>query len=225
MHFFCRQQVQGAIAGPQLGEAAHRLVKNTLNLKSNDSPSGFWDQPPSRNFPGHYPVNRSRPAGPSGYERGFRQDQNSYYDNSFNPQGIMARPRYPVSNGSQGDRQNFRTPDRMHNQEQYRNLRTGMATLTLEENVRARSPAVMSPGMPNSGNSGNMSHQFLQNMGALPAPPSNWIDKTVTTNGGMYVRQQETISGGAHEKQTKKVYQVKTRVSQDLSDPGDQERV
>ncbi|PON73907.1 5'-3' exoribonuclease [Parasponia andersonii] len=199
-----RQQVQGAIAGPQLGEAAHRLVKNTLNLKSNDLPSGFWDQPPSRNFPGHHPVTRSRPAGPSGYERGFQQDQSSYYDNSFNPQGIMARPRYPVSNGMQGDRQNFRTPDRMHSQEQYCNLRTGMATLTTEENVRTRSPAAILPRMPNSGNSANMSHQ-LQNMGALPAPPPKWIDKTVTTNGVRYVRQQETISGSTQERHGKKV--------------------
>ena len=82
----------GAIAGLQLREAAHRLrlVKNSLNLKSNDSPSGSWDQSPSRNIPGHYQgTTRSRPAGPSGYERGFRQDPNSYYDNSYNPQGIM----------------------------------------------------------------------------------------------------------------------------------------
>ena len=210
----------GAITGPQLGEAAHRLVKNTLNLKSNGSPSGIWDQPPSRNFPSHYPVVRSRPAGPSGYGRGFRQDPNSYYENnSFNPQGIMSRPRFPVSNGMQSDKQNFRTPDRAQNQEQYRNLRAGMSTLTTDENVRGRSPALMSPRMPNAGNSSNMSHQFLQNTGVLPAPPPKWIDKTVTTNGGMHIGQREAIS---HDKQMRKVYQIKTRAPQDSPDLGDQ---
>lgn len=215
-----RQQVPGAITGPQLGEAAHRLVKNTLNLKSNGSHSGFWEQPPSRNFPGPYPVNRSRPAGPSGYERGFWQDPNAYYDNSFT-QGHMGRPRFPASNGMQGDRQNFRGQDRLHNQEQYRNVRTGMSALTMEENLRARSPATMSPRMPNSGNASNTSQQFLQNTGALPAPPPKWIDKGVTTNGGMYTGRQETIS---QDKQVK-IYQIKTRALQDSSNPGVHERL
>ncbi|KAM6596122.1 hypothetical protein CsatA_006646 [Cannabis sativa] len=208
-----RQQVYGAIAGLQLGEAAHRLVKNSLNLKSNDSSSGSWDQSPSRNFLGHYQgTARSRPAGPSGYERGFRQDPNSYYDNSYNPQGIMSRPRYPVSNG------------RMHSQEQHRNLRNGMATLTVEDNARNRSPVVMTPRMPNSANLANMSHQFMPNMGVLPAPPPNWIDKT--TNGGMYnYRQQEYIPGSTHEKQGKMTYQVKTQGGQGFSNSGDQERL
>lgn len=218
MHLFYRQQVSGAITGPQLGEAAHRLVKNTLNLKSNDSHSGLWEQPPSRNSPGSYPVTRSRPAGPSGYERGFRQDPNAYCDNYFTPQGHMGRPRFPVSNGTQ----NFRTPDRTHNQEQHRNMRAGMSALTMEDNVRARSPALMSPRMPNSGTSSNTFRQFLQNTSALPAPPPKWIDKAVTANGGMYIGRQETI---LHDRQAKKAYQIKTRTPPDSMNHGEQERL
>ncbi|KAI5326582.1 PREDICTED: 5'-3' exoribonuclease [Prunus dulcis] len=226
-----RPQVPGAIAGPMLGEAAHRLVKNTLNIRSNNSASGFWDQQPLRNFPGNHPVNRPRPAGPSGYEKGFREE--AKYGNSFTPQGIMARPRFPSSNGMQGDRQSFRaqervqyqeqsfrTQERVQYQEQYHSLRTGMSGLTMEESVRIRSPAGQ-PGMPNSGYSTNPQHQFAQD--ALPSPPPKWINKESTANGGLYNRQQETGFGGAYEPQpVKKVYQVKTRAPQDMSDAGDQ---
>ncbi|PQQ11425.1 5-3 exoribonuclease 4 [Prunus yedoensis var. nudiflora] len=225
-----RPQVPGAIAGPMLGEAAHRLVKNTLNIRSNNSASGFWDQQLLRNFPGNYPVNRPRPAGPSGYERGFREE--AKYGNSFTPQGIMARPRFPSSNGMQDDRQSFRaqervqyqeqsfrTQERVQYQEQYHSLRTGVSSLTMEESVRTRSPAGQ-PGMPNSGYSTNPQHQFAQ--GALPSPPPKWINKESTANGGLYNRQRETGFGRAYEQQpVKKVYQVKTRAPQDMSDAGD----
>lgn len=239
MNLFYRPQIPGAIAGPMLGEAAHRLVKSTLNLRPSNTSSGFWDQPrPLRNFPGNYtgnyPVNRPRPAGPSGYERGFREEPN--YGNSFNPQGIMARPRFPYSNGVQGDGQSFRTQERIQNQEQsfraqeraqsqeqYRNLRTGMSSLTMEESVRTRSPVVVQPRMPNSGYSTNPHHQFVQNMGALPSPPPKWINKESSANGGFYARQQETGYGGPYEQQVKKVYQVKTRAPQDVSNSGNQE--
>lgn len=218
---FYRPQVPGAIAGSLLGEAAHRLVKNTLNLRSNDSSSGFWEQPPFRNFQGSHLGTRPRPTGPSGY--GFRQEPNSYYENSFNPQGNMGRPRYPVSsNGAQIDRQNFKTLDRIHYQEQYRNLRSGMSALTMEENARSKPPAMLSPRIPNSGNTANPPTHFMQNMGPLPSPPPKWINKAPTANGGMYVGQLETASGGPHEKQVKKIYQVKTRAPQDTSNNGNQ---
>lgn len=218
---FYRPQVPGAIAGSLLGEAAHRLVKNTLNIKSNDSSFGIWEQSPFRNSSGNYSVTRPRPAGPSGC--GFRQEPNYYYDNSFNPQATMGRPRYPVSsNGVQIDRQNYRTQDRLHYQEHQRNLRSGMSALTIEENTRFRSPAMMSPRMPNAGNLINMQQQFAQNTVPLPSPPPKWINKSVAANGGMSIRQQETTSGGTYEKQMKKVYQAKTRVPQNTSEIEDQ---
>ncbi|CAN6582082.1 unnamed protein product [Malus baccata var. baccata] len=230
-----RPQIPGAIAGPMLGEAAHRLVKNTLNVKPNGSSPGLWDHPPLRNsgnYAGNYPVNRPRPAGPSGYERGFREE--ATYGNSFNPQVMMARPRFPASNGIQGDRQNFRaqervqyqeqnfrTQDRVQDQEQY-NLRSVMSSLTVQDSGRTRSPAAAPSGMPNSGYQANHKHQFVQNTGALPSPPTKWITKEPTGNGGLHVRKQETGYGGAYEQQqVKKVYQVKTRAPQDMSNRRD----
>lgn len=120
------------------------------------------------------------------------------------------------------DRQNFRTQDKIHYQEQYHNLRSGMSTLTMEENARSKPPAMMSPRIPNSGNTTNPPTQFMQNMGPLPSPPPQWINRAVTANGGMYVGQLETTSGGQFEKQGKKIYQVKTRVPLDTPDIGDQ---
>ncbi|KAL0005674.1 hypothetical protein SO802_013235 [Lithocarpus litseifolius] len=225
-----RPQVPGAIAGPLLGEAAHRLVKNTLNIKNNNSSSGYLEQGAWQNFPGNYIVNRPRPAGPSGYQRGFTEDPNYYHGHHNNLPGMMGRPRFNVaSNGLQGERQNLRTQDRLQYPDQIRNLRTGVSALAIEESVRTRPPAVTSPRptamtsprMPNLGNSTNLPNQFVENMGAPPKPPPKWINKAPAANGGMHIRQQETASWGTSEKQVKKVYLVKTRSPQDVPDSGD----
>ncbi|KAI6683794.1 hypothetical protein NL676_029707 [Syzygium grande] len=61
-----RPSVPGAMVGPMLGEAAHRLVKSTLNIKlNNNQSSGILEPPRNRNFPVYYAVNRPRPAAPS----------------------------------------------------------------------------------------------------------------------------------------------------------------
>lgn len=219
IHWFCRPQVPGAIAGSLLGEAAHRLVKNTLNIKTYNSSSGYSEQPTRQNFSGNYAVNRPRPAGPSGYQRGITEDPNSYNGHYNNFQGMMARPRFhPVSNGLQGERQNLRSQDRSQHLEQFR-------TLTIEGSARTRPPAaaspwlptVMSSGMPNLGNSTEVSNQFVQSMAAPPTPPPKWINRAPGVNGGMYGRQQET---SPYDKQVKKVYLAKTRSPHDASDSG-----
>ncbi|KAK9292256.1 hypothetical protein L1049_020220 [Liquidambar formosana] len=219
-----RPQVPGAICGPLLGEAAHRLLKNTLNIKPNGSSSGLLEQPSYRNFPSNYTVNRTRPAGPSGYERGFSEDLSYYNGHYNNPRGIMGSPRFPPNpNQMQGNRQNFRTQDRFTYQEETDNLRTGMSALKMEESVRTRPQAVMSPRMPNSGHSPNLHNQFVQNVGPLPAPPPKWINKPAAVNGSTYHRQQDTASVGSYEKQVRQVYQVKTRGPQNQSDSGYQQ--
>ncbi|KAI6677829.1 hypothetical protein NL676_038625 [Syzygium grande] len=58
-----RPSVPGAMVGLMLGEAAHCLVKSTLNIKLNNNQSSSILEPPrNRNFPGYYAVNRPRPA-------------------------------------------------------------------------------------------------------------------------------------------------------------------
>ncbi|KAJ6883689.1 5'-3' exoribonuclease 4-like [Populus alba x Populus x berolinensis] len=77
-----RPQAQRAVAGPFLGDAAHRLVKNTLNIKPNVSSSRVFDQQLYHNIPGNYTFYRPRPAGPAGpagYGRGYRDDPNYHY--------------------------------------------------------------------------------------------------------------------------------------------------
>ncbi|KAL9450728.1 hypothetical protein AB3S75_012456 [Citrus x aurantiifolia] len=212
-----RPQVPGAIAGPVLGEAAHRLIKNTLNYKPNGSP-GFFEQPSYRNFQGNYAnaVTRLRPAAPSGHERGYGDESRYNYGNYNYPQGMRGNSRFPVpSNGMQGNQHHARMQERF----QHQDLGTGMSALAIEESTRSRPPIVMLSRVQNSGYSGNPSQQFLPNMGPLPPPPNNWINRAAAGEPAMY-NGHESASGGAYEKQqVKKVYQIKTRLPYETSDP------
>lgn len=212
-----RPQVHGAIAGPQLGEAAHRLVKNSLNIKSYNT-HGLSEQT----------MNRPRSAGPSGSGKYYGEDTSGYYGNYYNHQGMITRPRYPISsNGGPNDRQNFRKQDRSQYHEQFHNVKSGFPALTMEEGVRPRSSAVQSakaPAMvllrpPNSGPTTNLQYQFVQNIGP-PIPPPKWI--TPDANG-MYAGHQDANSWAAYyDKQMKMAYQVKTRQPQDMQHYGNQ---
>ncbi|KAK8468744.1 hypothetical protein PHAVU_006G099200 [Phaseolus vulgaris] len=219
-----RPQLHGAMAGPQLGEAAHRLVKNSLNIKPNNAPYGFPEQ-----LPGHHAMNRGlRSAGPSGPGKHYAEDTSGYYGHHYNHQGMITRPRYPVSsNGGHNDKQNFRIQDRsQHHEQQYYNGRTGFYTLTMEEGPRPRphavpppkTPVVMLSRPPNSGPTTNLQQQFL----GPPIPPPKWITRAPDTNG-IYARHQEVAIGGAYDnKQMKKVYQVRSRQPQDMPEYGNQ---
>ncbi|KAJ1385164.1 Zinc finger, CCHC-type, partial [Sesbania bispinosa] len=220
-----RPQVPGAIAGPQLGEAAHRLVKNSLNIKMNNISHGLSEQ-----LPGHHAMNRLRSGVSSGSGKYYGEDTSGYYGHYYNHQGIITRPRYPTtSNGGHNDRQNFRTQDRSQYHEQFHNVKTGFYALTMDDGVRPRSSAMPSPKTPivmlsrppNSGQTANVQQQFVQNIGP-PIPPPNWITKAPDTNG-IYARHQEAALGGAYDKHMKRVYQVKTRQPQDLPEFGNQQ--
>ncbi|KAE9589616.1 hypothetical protein Lal_00000459 [Lupinus albus] len=65
-----RPQVPGAIVGCQLGEAAHRLIKNTLNIKLNNTSHRLLEQPL-----GYHIGNRLQSEGPSGH-RNYHGGQN-----------------------------------------------------------------------------------------------------------------------------------------------------
>ncbi|XP_059649372.1 5'-3' exoribonuclease 4 isoform X2 [Cornus florida] len=211
-----RPQVPGAISGPLLGEAAHRLLRNTLNIKPNHNHSAFLKQMPYRNSPSNHVINRQRPAGPSWYERGFDDDLDQYHGNNKYPRGIMGNPRSaPSPYDLQGNRQNFRGQEKYMYQEQYEDLRNGLSGMTIEAGARTRPQAMISPRMPNSGQLPNIRHQFVQNIGPPPSPPTKWINRPMAGNIGTNFRQEETLSATMGEKQVKKVYQVKN-----LSDLG-----
>ncbi|CAK8544737.1 unnamed protein product [Lathyrus sativus] len=218
-----RQHVPGAIAGPQLGEAAHRLVRNSLQF-NNNTPYGLPDQ-----FQGHHTMNKVRPTGASGSGRYYGEESNNYYGQNYSPQGIMTRPRFPMSsNGWQNDRQNIRIQDRSQYYEQFHNMKTGFHALTMDEGVKPRSSVAPSPKIPammlmrpqNSGHTTNLQSQFVQNIGP-PIPPPNWISKAPDMDG-IYAMHQEAGLGGAYDKPIKKVYQIKTRNPQDMPEQGNQ---
>ncbi|KAJ9541122.1 hypothetical protein OSB04_027628 [Centaurea solstitialis] len=188
-----RPQVPGAIHGNVLGEAAHRLLKNSLNIRSGGGPpSGFFEQPHYRNGSANNLQHRPRPAGPSGHGRYSNEDPN-FYHGYQNPRGVTPRPRYGVSppNHSQPNRPNSNTY-----QDQYQDLRNGMSGLTIESGTRGRQFPVRMP-QP-------------QNHGHLPSPPPTWINRPPM--GG-------DMGPGSYQKQVKNVYTIKTRGSQN-SDPG-----
>ncbi|CAL5330432.1 unnamed protein product [Camellia sinensis] len=197
-----RPPILGSISGPRLGEAAHRLLKNTLNLKPNhNNYSESFQQTPYRNSQSnHVIINRPRAAGPSGYGRGFIDNSSPYYGNYNNPRAITGPPRSaPSQYEFQGNRQNIKAQDRYS--------RAGMSALTIDE-VRTRPQAMMSLMTPNSGQLPNNGNQFVQNMASLPSPPPKWINRPPSSSG-MYYDQQQKSTASTYEAQVKKVYQVK----------------
>ncbi|MED6111231.1 5'-3' exoribonuclease 4 [Stylosanthes scabra] len=186
-----RPQVSGAIAGSQLGEAAHRLVRNSLNIKLNNTSHGFSEQHAS-----HHTINNLQSAGSSGHGKHYPETTGGYYG-QYNHQGIMARPKYPISS-NEGGRQNFKAHDRLQ-QKPFHNLKTGFSAMTIEEGARIRT----------SGPTANPQHQ-VAHMG-----PPKWTPKTSTMNG-------KYTGARASGKQMKVVYQVKTRQPHDKPEDGNQ---
>ncbi|RDY04758.1 5'-3' exoribonuclease 4, partial [Mucuna pruriens] len=185
-----RPQVPGAVAGSQLGEAAHRLVKNTLNIKSNNTSHGLLKQPPVL-----HTMNRLRSAG---YGKYHGENTSSYYG-QYNQHSGMTRPRY----GGQNDRQNFKIQDRLQHQEQFHNLKTEFSALTMEEGEKSRSSR-----LPNSRPITNLQPQFVLNMSpSIPSP--KWMTKAPPVNEMHTWHREAVLGAGANDKQSKKVYQVK----------------
>ncbi|WOK99446.1 5'-3' exoribonuclease 4 isoform X2 [Canna indica] len=212
-----RAHVSGALSGHLLGEAAHRLVKNSLQIRSNNN-TGLLDTP-YRNAPNF--ANKAKPAGPFGYERGFC-DSSSYhqYSNS-NPQGFSnSRPK--LTYDAQYSKQTTRMQGFPNSHAQYDNVGADMGHLTLEDGPRVH------PQMRTS-NAGFSAHQRqpIQNAGSPPPlPPMNWIDKQmIRGHTGVFGRQDATSSRNINDNQqlqqqqqlVNKVYRIKLRTQQDTS--------
>ncbi|KAG9452006.1 hypothetical protein H6P81_004910 [Aristolochia fimbriata] len=200
-----RRQVPGAISGPVLGEAAHRLLKNTMQSKHHNG-SGLF-RSPQRNHPNHI-LNRHVPAGPSGYERGIAPDP-SYYAH-YSPQPALHPSRStPSFLESQDRRQAFKVQERSnYAREDDHNLNLGMSKLAVEDGYISRHR------MSNMMASSQQRPQYQQPVGNSappPWPPTNWIDKPMPGIMGSYPRQGTTSPGTYEKQQVKKVYQIKTR--------------
>ncbi|KAL6008139.1 5'-3' exoribonuclease 4 [Asimina triloba] len=212
-----RRQVQGAISGPLLGEAAHRLLRNSLQVKSNNN-AGLLDSP-YQNFSNNM-INKPRPAGPFGYEGGFTPDPNYYsHGHQHHIRGMIHPSRSaPSSHEFQGSRPSLRQ-ERLP-QEQVHDMRGGMLNLTIEDGTiyHQQQQYGMMPRMPNIGPMQHP-HQHVRNTPPPPRPPTDWIDKPVSGNMGNYYWQESAPPGG-YERQVRKVYQPRTRPPQCPSDYG-----
>ena len=166
--------------GPQLGEAAHRLVKNTLNIRHSDSSPGYLEHMPHRDHPGNYMFHRPRPSGPTGYGRGYYDDTNYYYRHHNVPRTMHNGPRLPCE--MRGSRHNVMDKDRSRHPEDYRDLGTAMSNLRLEGSGNRQS-APMRPMMQTSpGQMRNPQYKSVQNGSRLPSPPVKWVNRPETGN-------------------------------------------
>ncbi|XP_020256084.1 5'-3' exoribonuclease 4-like isoform X2 [Asparagus officinalis] len=214
-----RPQVAGAITGPLLGAAAHRLVKNSLQANFSGN-SRFLDTP-NRNYP--QMVARPRPAGPLGYERGF-QDANPYHNYSGPNPRAHSNSR-PVNFSNETHRQNYRTEERTNSsQDQYYNLRTGMSTLAVQEGTSSQSHS----RAQNAGFGTNQQQQSsglfwdhhqpqqVHSPGPPPSlPPTNWIDRQPKYG---YSKQEVSSKAVYDNKQQQQVYRIKPRAPENQSD-------
>ncbi|GAA0147415.1 exoribonuclease [Lithospermum erythrorhizon] len=194
-----RPQMNESRSGPSLGEAAHRFIKNNLNVRANNTHSGVQLQMAYQGFPGNYVIDRPRPAWPVNGRGSY--EQATYYRNSsgnhavdrqrppgpsgydasyvYDNRGMMNGPRYPPYHlEMQGGKQS-KTQDRQQNQEasyQYQSVRSGISNLTIDNGFRAQSPISSPQKMTlNSGQSSSLPDQRFQNTPPVPQPPSNWI--------------------------------------------------
>ncbi|OAY85167.1 5'-3' exoribonuclease 4, partial [Ananas comosus] len=237
-----RPQVSGALSGSLLGEAAHRLVKNSLQIKSSNT-AGLLDMP-FRNLP-HANNGKRRPAGPWGYESGFVEDANPrYYSRGFSNH----RPP-PFFYDAQVSKQNIKLHERPNPQDRDVCIKLGMSKLTMEEGGRSQ-PHQRIPNysyspnqQPPFQNSRLQPQQLIQIAGLPPPlPPLNWIDRQNSGSfGGGFAKQELTdlndgqgarghSSGHGRQEPARgfertqqaasKVYRIKSRAPQDLSDSG-----
>ncbi|CAA0831471.1 5-3 exoribonuclease 4 [Striga hermonthica] len=236
-----RPQVSGTLSGPVLGEAAYRLVHNTLNIKS--------ERTHPRSFQGNHVVNKTRPAGPPGYERGvyssnqydsYRQraagqsydrgagrygyneqgynyeDPNSHYGNygSRFQMGTAASSYGAYPNNMQGNYNvGYNTENRYDHE-----LRNGMSALTIESGSRNRPRAAL------TSRSSQVIPQSVVNADSPPTPPPKWIGRPAVGSSVIYPRQQQISAGTGQERQVKLVYQVKNKSTRSLVEDSELEQ-
>ncbi|XP_074570186.1 5'-3' exoribonuclease 4 [Curcuma longa] len=236
-----RPQVSGALSGPLLGEAAHRLVKNSLQIRSNNN-AGSLDLA-YRNAP-TFGI-KGKPTGPLGYERGYSENLNYYQYSNTGMQGFPnSRPKL---HDTQFSKQNTRMPEssNYHGQSsysygQYTDNVPDVSQLRLENGPKQQSQIRMQSPVFSA-----QQQQSIQDVGPPPPfPPMNWIDKQMTRGYRSNISRKEPMdspseqairghSGGfgrqefssrnINDKQqlmpNNKVYRVKSAMSQDLPKP------
>ncbi|ERM93513.1 5'-3' exoribonuclease 4 [Amborella trichopoda] len=183
-----RPQVPRAISGPLLGEAVHRLLKNTLQIRPNgprtirpqyNNGPGIFESPykaPLPNFP-HY---KPRLAGPLGYERGSnRYPSPNYRPHYSNPQHASSCNHIsavPVSSAPESSAQATRVQESFNKSTEYEGMGEAIQRLTIEDNRQGLFSPPNSTNFPRMGGPGFRQDRLDIRGGASPPlPPAKWI--------------------------------------------------
>ncbi|KAG1333970.1 5'-3' exoribonuclease 4 [Cocos nucifera] len=159
-----RSQLSVVASGPHLGAAAHRVLRNTLQLKATNS--GLLERP-YRNAP--QAVYKPRPTGPLGHKRSFVQDLNYYHCSNHKPRDFPNYRSVQNFNESECSRQNLRVQGRLNSQNQQQNIYVGMLNLSIEEQENCQQHSKM----PDDEFWSSRQKPIL-NGPPLPLPPTNW---------------------------------------------------
>lgn len=168
--FECRPQVSGAISGLLLEEAAHRLVRNSLQIKANSA--GLLDSPYNRKNSSSFLTAKMKPSRPSGYEGGF-QNPNLYPHRHLHNPRDFSNPRVAHSTELQNTRNPFRSNEHFNPQDQY-HIERGTSQSSVEDGLRYRPHQRM---MPSSAISPIQPPPIHNVVLSPPLPPTNWIGK------------------------------------------------
>ncbi|XP_038985371.1 5'-3' exoribonuclease 4-like isoform X1 [Phoenix dactylifera] len=160
-----RSQLSVARSGPHLGAAAHRLLKNTLQLKTNVS--GLLDRPYKNALQAVY---KPRPTGPLGHKRSFVRDLSYYRSSNHKPRDFPNSQSVQNSNEAECSRQNLRIQEKLISQNQQQNIYIGMSNMRIDEQENCQ----QHPKMPDDEFCSNRRQPIL-NGPPLPLPPTNWI--------------------------------------------------
>ncbi|KAK8918901.1 5'-3' exoribonuclease 4 [Platanthera zijinensis] len=205
-----RPQLPGTISGLLLGEAAHRLVKNSLQIKANSA--GLLDTPYNRKK--SYFATKERPAGPFHAEGGF-QNPNFYPYHLHDPRGF-SNPRPGHINETHNTRNNFGVHEQFNPQDPYI-IATEMSYLSLQAGPSNRLQQQIEP---NFGFWRNQQPPIQNVEPPPPLPPANWVDRysgvVYTPAIGNQMLSHHRQQPEQQQSAQKAAYRIKSRSSQNL---------
>ncbi|KAJ3669918.1 hypothetical protein LUZ60_010242 [Juncus effusus] len=213
-----RPQVSGALSGHHLGEAAHRLVRNSLQIKPTSNTAGLIDMPfrqkqkpfvEDRSQNHYFTQTHQGYSNPNPNFRTGQSSDNSYRHNNMRPHQERPNNHQILAGLSRMNISQQPVPNRAPNQ--------GCFVRPVPKPVPVPKLVPVPKPVPVEVNSVGTQPPF-------PFPPSNWIGRpdgrnNNINNGGGFGRGSLNNNGDKRNQVTK-VYRVKSQGSVTNQEPG-----